>query len=86
MIIIIVATVATTIVVVRIVGHVMPATIARMIMQINVNKENEMWTIKKFKTAKAKQLFIENNKHRLQIVEILINNGYAIEYKPLRWI
>ena len=40
-----------------------------------------MWTVKKFKTQSLLNQFIENNKHRYQIVTIYINNGYAVEYK-----
>ena len=45
-----------------------------------------MWTIKKFKTNEAKNSFVDRNKHRLQIIEVYINNGYAVEYKPLKVI
>jgi len=43
-----------------------------------------MWTVKNFKSVSAKKAFIERNKHRYQIVELFVANGYAVEYKPLR--
>ncbi len=54
-----------------------------------------MWTIKtwKFKTFKQRQRarglmcgWIEKNQGRVQYQEIFVNNAYAVEYRPLRWI
>jgi hypothetical protein len=42
-----------------------------------------MWKVKKFKTFEAYALFIDNNKHKLQIVPLFINNAWAVEYKKL---
>jgi hypothetical protein len=44
-----------------------------------------MWQIKKFKTKQAMIEWLE--KHiNIQWVEIFINNGYAIEYRPIHQI
>lgn len=45
-----------------------------------------MWKTKKFKTNAEKEAWIEKNKDKIQYTEIFINNGYAVEYKPLRQI
>jgi hypothetical protein len=45
-----------------------------------------MWTIKTFKTNEAKNAWIEKNGHRYQIVEVFINNGYALDVRKLRII
>jgi hypothetical protein len=43
-----------------------------------------MWKIKRF-TSFCDQLdWINRNDRRYQIVELFVNNGYAVEYKPLR--
>jgi hypothetical protein len=45
-----------------------------------------MWKTKFFKTFENQKKWIEKNKHRYQIDIILVNNGYAVEYKELRKI
>lgn len=42
-----------------------------------------MWQFKKFKTREAMIKWV-NSHANMQIVEVFINNGYAVEYKPLR--
>lgn len=42
-----------------------------------------MWNIKEFKTREEFNKFWTKNKNKYQMVEVFINNGYAIEYKPL---
>jgi len=43
-----------------------------------------MYTVKRFKTQSALDSFIQKNEHKIQYNVIYINNGYAVEYKPLR--
>ena len=43
-----------------------------------------MWETKYFKTKKALDRFMEANKHKYQMTEIFINNGYGVEYRKLR--
>jgi hypothetical protein len=45
-----------------------------------------MWTIKTFKTRDAMMRFIARNEHRIQYREVFVNNAYAIDYRPLRFI
>ncbi len=45
-----------------------------------------MWTIKRFKTAAARDTWIAKHEHRYQIVEIFVNNAYALEVRKLRVI
>ena len=45
-----------------------------------------MWEIKKFKNADALARWREANGHRYQIVEIFVNNGYALEVRKLRMV
>lgn len=45
-----------------------------------------MWQTKEFKTEESMQKFIDNNRHKLQIEIIYINNGYAIEFRKLKRI
>jgi hypothetical protein len=45
-----------------------------------------MWTIKHFRSFAAQESWIERNNHRLQIVRLFVNNGYAVEYRKLRMI
>jgi len=40
--------------------------------------------IKEFKTQQEQDLFIENNKHKYTITEVIINNGFCLEFKKLR--
>ena len=42
-----------------------------------------MWKLKTFKTKEAMKTWVENHKKRCQIVEVFINNGYAVEYRKL---
>ena len=50
------------------------------------NKNTAMWTTKKFKNAEKLKEWTENNSHKYQIVEIAINNGWAVDYKKLQII
>jgi hypothetical protein len=42
-----------------------------------------MWILKTFKTKENMNKFIEKNNHKIQWVEVFINNAYAIEYRKL---
>ena len=42
-----------------------------------------MWETKIFKSYKQQEEWIEANQNRYQISRIFVNNGYAVEYKPL---
>ena len=43
-----------------------------------------MWHLKKFRTKKTFDAWVETNKMRFQMQEIFINNFYrGVEYKPL---
>lgn len=42
-----------------------------------------MWQTKHFKSFKQQEEWIEANQNRYQISRIFVNNGYAVEYKPL---
>lgn len=42
-----------------------------------------MWGTKRFKSLKQQEEWIEANKNKYQISRIFVNNGYAVEYKPL---
>lgn len=42
-----------------------------------------MWKIKEFKTQKSQDDWIAKNAQRYRITIIFINNGYAVEYRPL---
>ena len=41
---------------------------------------------KEFKTQEELNQFIEKNKHKYSIQEILINNSYGVEFKVLKQI
>jgi hypothetical protein len=45
-----------------------------------------MWQTKTFRTAQAMRQWVAPREHRIQWVEVYINNGYAIEWRPLRFI
>jgi hypothetical protein len=45
-----------------------------------------MWRIKTFKTSERMYKWIAANKHKIQHEILFVNNGYAVEYKPLRKI
>lgn len=45
-----------------------------------------MWKIKEFKNRDAFQKFWDEHKYKYQMEEVFINNGYGIEYKPLKKI
>jgi hypothetical protein len=45
-----------------------------------------MWKTKEFKTEEAKDKFVKYLNNRYQIEEIFINNGFGIEYRPLKII
>jgi len=43
-----------------------------------------MWKIKHFKYFSDQVDWINANQHRYVISQLFVNNGYAVEYKPLR--
>ena len=43
-----------------------------------------MWQIRKFKTLAAQESWIEANSYRFQLVQLFVNNGYAVEWRKLR--
>ena len=43
-----------------------------------------MWTIKFFGCADHMYKWIYNNCHKYQYEIVYVNNGYAVEYRPLR--
>lgn len=45
-----------------------------------------MWQRKTFKTRARFLAWVDKNDHRMQWVEIFINNGYGVEYRRLRVI
>ena len=44
-----------------------------------------MWTQKTWKLEQLKEYraWIEANRHKYRIVELFVNNGWAVEYKKL---
>ena len=44
-----------------------------------------MWKFKRFKTFKAMEAWMLKHPN-MQVVEIFVNNGYAVEYRPMRVI
>lgn len=45
-----------------------------------------MWQIKQFKTQVSLNNWKQRNYGKYQFVDILINNAYGVEYRPLRKI
>ena len=43
-----------------------------------------MWQIKTFKTQESMHKWINAHIAHYRIVEVFINNGYAVEYRKLR--
>lgn len=43
-----------------------------------------MWTIKVFKTFEEMDKWARANKSKYYMHQIFLNNGYGIEYKPMR--
>jgi len=41
------------------------------------------WQTKTFKTKEAQQKWIDKNSTNYQIVEVFVNNGYAVDYRSL---
>jgi hypothetical protein len=41
------------------------------------------WTLKEFKTREQMDKWVLTNKHKYQIEEIFVDNGFCVEYKPL---
>ena len=41
------------------------------------------WILKEFKTREQMDKWVSTNKHKYQIAEIFVNNGFCVEYKPL---
>lgn len=42
-----------------------------------------MWEVKEFKSAKAQNVWVAKNSGRYQITPLFVNNGFAVEYRPL---
>lgn len=45
-----------------------------------------MWRVKRFETRKELEKFIKKHDKHIQYTEILVNNGYGIEYRELKEI
>jgi len=45
-----------------------------------------MWNTREFETREQMQAFMYRNRNRHQMTEIFINNGYCVEFKPLKKI
>lgn len=45
-----------------------------------------MWTIKTFKTAAKRDVWIARHSQNYQIVEVFVNNAYALDVRKLRII
>jgi len=45
-----------------------------------------MWEIKIFKTEKSLKNWLEKNKNKYQIIQVFVNNSFALEVKRLRKI
>ena len=45
-----------------------------------------MYKVKYFKTFAEQEAWCEANDYRYWIVPIVVNNGYAVEYKKLRYV
>jgi len=45
-----------------------------------------MWKIKTFKSYPQQAEWIKSNEWRFSITVLFVNNGYAVEYKKLRFI
>lgn len=43
-----------------------------------------MWRIKTFKTSAALWTWVRANEGRIQFIELAVNNGWAVQYRPLR--
>lgn len=44
------------------------------------------WITKEFKSRDEQQKFIDKNKHRFQMEEVFIDNGYALDIRKLKII
>lgn len=44
------------------------------------------WITKEFKSRDEQQKFIDKNKHRFQMEEVFIDNGYALDVRKLKII
>ena len=44
------------------------------------------WKIKTFKSKESMSKWLAKNEHKIQWVEVFVNNGYAVEYRRLRRI
>jgi hypothetical protein len=45
-----------------------------------------MWQVKTFKTREAMKAWLDRNSHKIQWVEVFVNNAYGVEYRKLRRI
>jgi len=50
---------------------------------VGASGHTRCWRLKKFGSQKAQDNWIENHKHKNQIVPLFVNNGYAVEYRNL---
>jgi hypothetical protein len=44
-----------------------------------------MWQTKYFKSLKAQTAWIKKNNYRYQIAVLFVNNGHAVEYRPIQY-
>jgi hypothetical protein len=65
------------------VTHLTPGQPSARLRASTTQEAAAMWTIKRFKTFKAQSEWIEANQHRYQIQVVIVNNGYAVEYRKL---
>jgi hypothetical protein len=55
-----------------------------MLKKLEESKEGtRMWEIKKFKTAKARDKWIERHGSNYQFQEVFVNNAYALDVRKL---
>jgi hypothetical protein len=45
-----------------------------------------MWQTKTFKTREAMEKWLKKREGRIQYTQIFINNGYGVEWRPLKII
>lgn len=48
-----------------------------------MNNKVRFWKTKTFKTRALMDAWVEKNKHKYQMSEVFINNGFGMDYKPL---
>jgi hypothetical protein len=45
-----------------------------------------MWEVKYFKNYATQEAWVNKNGGRYQITRLFVNNGYAVEYRKLRYV